>query len=636
MIINLDIETRSDLELPDVGGFRYAEHPSTRILCYSYKIDGEDEVHSVIGERLTPWLEKNLFHATVRGWNVDGFDVPVWNARFPDCKIGRSDDTMARALVVGIPAKLDKAAQFMGMQIRKDMEGHRLMMRLCRGHNPEPTGEELKRLAEYCDQDVKVEAMLAKYIPMIPEFEERVRALSNRINRRGFMVDLDLARTAVEYATAEQAELFGRIADITDGVVTRHTQRARILNWLNANGCPVPNVQKQTLEDTLNEDDIPQDCRDVIDIRLSGAKASTAKFNAALNTACEDHRVRGTFTYFGAPATGRWSGRYLQPHNLPRDTASNPFTVLSAIKAGEVDSVYKALSSLLRPMIVAPEGKTLVRCDFSAIEGRVVAWLANDSVALAEYRGAGKMYEQAAAVIYGVSAATVTKAQRQIGKVAELALGFGGGWKAFDSMARNYGVKVPPAEAKRIVKKWRAGRPAVVRLWSDVERTAIRAYRNPNNPQAVCGGKVTFIYDSAAGRLWIRLPAGRFICLPDFKVSTYDGPYGPAERLTYKRGNWYPKQGETAWPRADTYGGSLVESLAQGIARDLLAEAMLEYDDDDTPIVLHVHDEMVVEVDASRAEEIAAAMEEVMSVPPAWAVGLPLAAVAEHSVRFGK
>jgi DNA polymerase len=263
----------------------------------------------------------------------------------------------------------------------------------------------------------------------------------------------------------------------------------------------------------------------------------------------------------------------------------------------------------------------------------VVAWLANDRPALKEYAGAGKMYERAASGIYNVPMQAVTKPQRQIGKVAELALGFQGGYKAFESMAKNYGVKVPASEAKAIVKKWRAARPAVVKLWADVENAAIAAYRT-KKPVECCGGKVTFIHDVNSSNLWIRLPSSRFICLPGFRASTYDGPYGTSWRLTYKRGNWTPKQGATEWPRADTYGGSLVESLAQGIARDLLAWAMMELED--WGIVMHVHDEIVCEVPAEDASECLESMTDIMSMTPDWADGLPLAAVGEISDRFGK
>ena len=634
--VNIDIETRSACELFTSGGFKYAMDPSTRILCYAYKID-EQPVKGVIGEEVPEDLHRALkLGAEVRGWNVSGFDVPVWNNRMPvPIEAWQVNDTMDRARVIGIPAMLKKAAVFMNLNIRKDLEGHKLMMKLCKADNPEPTESELDRLLKYCMVDVGVEAAIAARIPPLPDFEQPVVKLSHKINARGYLVDTYLAAEAVKFAESERLELADRLIELTDGEVTRHTQRARIFNYLNKLGADLPNLQKQTLEDALEHATHPT-IRQIIDIRLSGAKASTAKFQAALDLAGSDDRVRGTLVYYGASATGRWSGRAVQPHNLPRETADDPYSVLGDIKAGQVKSVYKSLSTLLRPMIMAPKGRKLVRSDFSAIEGRVVAWLADDKPALKEYRGEGKLYEQAAAGIYHIRADQVTKQQRLVGKVAELALGFQGGYKAFDSMARNYGVKVAVSEAKQIVKNWRKSRPAVVRLWDEIEASAIQAYKRKGRPVQACKGKVQFVVDPATNDMWIQLPSGRFICLPDFKATPYDSPYGPRTRLTYKRGNWTPAAGQHEWPRGDTYGGSLVESLAQGIARDLLAVAMLEADEQGMDIVMHVHDEIIVECDDAEAEGVKKELAKIMSTTPAWAWGLPLDAEPVISQRFGK
>jgi DNA polymerase len=645
-IINIDIETRSACDLLAAGGMKYAEDPTTEILCYAYKIDDQPAVSVIcypdIADGFPPrdLQDAILAGATIRGWNIAGFDVPVWNNTYGGpayISPEQIDDTMDRARAVGVPARLANAARFMDLDIHKDMEGHQLMKRLCRASAPEPTDEELDRLSEYCRMDVEVEALLAKRLPPLPSFEIPVMRLSHEINQRGFLVDLDLCHQAVAFAVKENNELSKRLEELTDGIVTRHTQRGRILNFVNDMGAKLPNLQRQTLEDAVeNPADYDPAVVEILEIRLSGAKASTAKFQAAINMAGRDGRVRGTFVYYGASATGRWSGRGIQPHNLPRETADDPYTVVADIQSGQVKSVYKALSTLLRPMIMAPKGKSLVRCDYSAIEGRVVAWLADDKPALREYKGAGRLYERAAAGIYGVPIDKVTKAQRQVGKVAELALGFQGGHMAFASMAKNYGVKVSEVEARGIVSKWRESRPAVVSLWEEVETAAVRAFHKKNREITCCKGKVSFIFDEETENLWIKLPAGRFICLPAFRVDLKEGPFGTTDRLSYKRGNWTPAQGAPEWPRADTYGGSLVESLAQGIARDLLAFSMLHLGHDDYDIVMHVHDEIVVESPDALADKCLSHMKAIMSVTPGWAKGLPLSAEGEISKRFGK
>jgi len=629
-VISMDLETRSLCDLKKTGGFRYAEDPSTKILCYAYKIDA-GPILAVMGEHIPDLLRELIVGgATIQAWNGAGFDLPVWNARFPDCTISLSqlDDPMDRARAAGLPASLDNAAKFMGLDIRKDREGHRLMLELCNAENPEPTKAQLRRLLAYCEVDVEVESNLSKLIPPLPEFEKRAALQSHEINKRGIAVDLPLAKRAIKFAEAEAEELTDRINYLTAGEVTRHTQVARLKKWLG-----LENVQKATLEALLDDETVSPEHKAVMEIRLSGAKASTAKFSAAVRTACADGRVRGAFVYGGAQTTMRYSGRILQPHNMPRVTASDPHQVLTDIEAGEVDSVYKALSSLLRPMIIAPAGRKLVRCDYSSVEGRVGAWLAGDVAAVKEYEGDGKIYELAASAIYGCNIEDVTKAQRQIGKVSELACGYGGGHNAFSAMGRAYGVSVPENTARNIVSAWRLSRPYIVAAWTDVERCAIAAHKEKGSVHECFSGKIKMVVDPH-NNMWIRFSSGRFTCLPNFKVELVDSLYGYSEEMSYSVGHVTPGKGVRVWPRGYLYGGKLFNFCCQGTARDLLVESMQDLDNYD--IVMHVHDEIVIEVDEDDAEKCLDDMVRVMSVAPEWAKGLPLSAVGEISERFGK
>lgn len=637
MILNLDLETRSACDLPTCGGYKYSHDPSTHILCYSYKLDGQI-VMSVTGETVHPDVRAAIQSgATVRAWNGVGFDREVWNARFPDCQISlaQTDDTMDRARACGLPGSLDLAARFLGLNQRKDFKGHRLMLKLCNATTPTPTDDELRRLSAYCSQDVVTESNLVGFIPPLNETEEKIRQLSHQINERGIYVDVDLAQRAVQFADVEHAELSLRLKRLTGGNVERHTQRNQLLKFLQGRGVNIQDLQKATLE-ALTDSDVPDEvAREVIDIRLSGAKASTAKFKAALNMVMDDGRVRGTFVYFGAQATGRFTSRALQVHNMPRDSSTDVEASLMSLEERTCKSVYKTLSTLLRPMITAPAGRTLVRCDYSAIEGRVMAWLCGDVETLREYRGRGRIYERAATAIFpGYSVDQVSKAQRQVGKVAELACQYGGGWRAFMAMGRAYGIETVKPEAEAIVRAWRRAHPEVCAFWEQTETCAIRAYRNKGSLFFCADKKVSMVVDPATESLWIRLPAGRFICLPKFDVTYEEGPYGMDAKLSYQRGNWSPAKGSDVWPRAYTWGGSIVESLCQGIARDLLCDAMLQLQHLD--IVMHVHDEIVIECAECDADDVLRQMTDVMSTAPAWAGGLPLNAVGVIDKRFGK
>jgi DNA polymerase len=396
------------------------------------------------------------------------------------------------------------------------------------------------------------------------------------------------------------------------------------------------------------EGDLPPAVEAALRLRREAAKSSTAKLVAMKERASSDGRVRGIHQYHGA-ATGRWAGRGIQAQNLPRGNLQ-PHEAEDAIDhlhdRTYIDVMYgqplDVVSSCVRGMIVPAPGYELASIDFSAIEARVLAWLAGQESVLQIFQTHGKIYEHAAAGIYRVPMEQVTKAQRQIGKVSILALGYGGGVGAFQSMARNYNVKVDDAEADEIKAAWRAANPAIVQYWYGLENAAIAALtRGGKHSAGAKGREVTYV--KSGSFLWCKLPSGRVLCYPYPEIRTVTTPWGAEkDALTYmtvvdpsRKLKLLPDpNAKGQWQRISTYGGSLAENSCQSVARDLLADAMLRFQHCDANIVMHCHDEIVVEV--KRGENKVAELEALMSELPTWAIGMPVSAEGWQRKRYGK
>ena len=357
-----------------------------------------------------------------------------------------------------------------------------------------------------------------------------------------------------------------------------------------------------------------------------------------------DGRIRGCFQYYGAYSTGRWAGRRIQLQNLPRPKIKQREidTLLtrlgqSEITAEEIDLFYgpplSVISDCLRGFLIARPGHQLIGVDFSAIESRVLAWLAGEEWKLKIYRGDGKIYEHTAAGIYRIKPDAVTKDQRQIGKVAELALGYQGGVLAFQSMAKAYGIEISDGEAKSIKYGWRDANSRIVCFWADLENAARAAILNPGLKfkAGAQGREVTYLVKGSF--LFCQLPSGRVISYPYPKISTVDTPWGASKEGVTHMGE-HPKTKK--WDRLKTYGGSLAENITQAVARDLLAEAMLRLRALGVDIVLHVHDEIVVEMQDNPAIDLVKTVENVMTEIPTWAKDLPMKAEGWASRRYQK
>jgi DNA polymerase len=585
---------------------------------------------------------------------------------WPELKPEQTYCTMAMAYAMGLPGNLEDAALAMGLQILKDAEGRGLMLRMCRPRSnkngklvwwDEP--DKLARLYAYCQQDVRVERELHKRLMPLSAKERKVWLLDYKINQRGVQVDIESAKAAISLAETVKEQCNAELAEVTNGAATTVTALAPLKEWLAERGCheALVGLAKQDVADLLDRDDLTDEVRRALTLRQEAGKASNAKFNVMANQAGEDGRLRNMYQYHGA-ATGRWAGRAVQTHNLPRDMpkAEAVERILELVRAGEhdaIDAIYgpplTMISKCLRSFFVAPPGKRLISGDFANVEGRGQAWFAGEQWKLDAFRKADAkqgpgIYELTYAKSFNVPVESVKNPseERQVGKVMELAFGYQGGVGSFRVMAKTYGVKVTDEKADEFKEAWRAAHPKIKNAWYDIQRAAISAVRSPGDSY-VCGHPGRQAKFKVVGSfLWCLLPSGRAICFPYPKL--LEGEFGP--QLTYmtvpsqedrRKGKVIadPKNSSN-WARVGTYGGSLFNNIVQGFCRDILADTMLALDDKGATIVLHTHDDVNLEVDAAKAERARELMQQVMRTPPAWAAGFPLYAECGIMERYGK
>lgn len=672
--LHLDWETRSAADLRQVGLHNYANDSTTDIWCGAFAFDDEPVETWLPGQPCPPRVHDHI----ASGGRVIAhnffFEITMNNAvavryGWPVMRPEQGECTLAMAYSMGLPGALEDAAMAVGLHLHKDMEGRGLMLRMSRPRKILPDGslvwwtddDKVQRLIAYNQQDVRVERELHKRLMPLSEKERKIWLLDYKINQRGVQIDRASATAAIMMAETLKAGYDREMDDATGGEVQTCGALIPMKKWLAERGLPEAQdgLAKQDLADILTREDVPEDVRRVLTLRQEAAKASTAKFATMLAVAGEDDRLRNLFQYHGA-ATGRWAGRKVQAHNLPRDVpkAEKVERILELVRAGDheaIDMIYGSpmsmLSKCLRGFFVPAKGKVLVGGDYSAIEGRGAAWFCGEDWKLKVFRdydaGIGPgIYELTAARILHMSVDAITPEQRQAyGKVPELALGYQGGVGAFQTMAKTYGVKLDDERADQIKNEWRALHPKIKATWYALQDAAINAVRSPGDVYQAGHAARPVKFKKVGSFLWCLLPSGRALCYPYPKL--LPGKYG--EQLTYmcvpspddkKKGKIVADPHNTAnWARVATYGGSLLENITQAICRDLLAEAMLRLDAAGFSVVLHVHDEIVAEVfdlgDGMDAEMDAAEMTSVMGEVPAWATGFPIAVECEAMARYG-
>lgn len=654
-MIACDYETYSACDLKTAGLDNYARHESTGIHCFSW---GSDPFE------IQTWHEGEPFPEELREYVAKGGIFTAWNAAFeialwrycavrkygwPDVKPEQFRCSMAQSYAMSLPGALEKAANALGLEQQKDMKGSRVMLQLAQ---PKADGsmwtraeapEKFDQLYQYNRQDVRTELAARERLMELSDYEQTIWQIDQRINNRGVQVDLAAVNAAIRLVESEKQRLDADMLRVTGGEVGKCTEVQLLVKWIRNQGVDIKGVAKSDVLDALRGE-LPPAVVAALNLRKEAAKSSTAKLIAMRDAASADGRVRGILQYHGAN-TGRWAGRRIQVQNFPRGSLS-PEQVEDAVNhircyqpkdaAFYLDMAYgqplDVISSCLRGMIVAKDGNELVAADFNAIEARVLAWLAGQESVLEIFRTHGKIYEHAAAGIYNKPMEEVTKAERQIGKVAVLALGYQGGVGAFQSMARIYGVKMPDAEADKIKTAWREAHPKIVGYWHDLESAAINAVQLGCVCRAGAAGRqVAFKKDGSF--LWCRLPSGRVLCYPYPAVRDVEVPWGGTKPALFY---WCVNGTTNKWEETNTYGGSLAENVTQAVARDLLADAIVRLEHNGHPVVMHVHDEVVVEVPADAPADTVEKIETLISQTPQWAHGLPVSAEGWRGRRYRK
>jgi DNA polymerase len=557
--------------------------------------------------------------------------------------------TAAQARANCAPGSLEDVGRFASSSMRKDHRGNQLIRLLCipkadGTFNTDPIL--LAEMGNYALQDVRTMRAISQAMRQLSDDELLDYHVNERINDRGVLLDKPLCEAAVRYADEELQEIEQIVAEVTQGEITsvrspkmrewvleRVGDEAKKLMEVYKDGDKKYSIDKSVRANLLifaeeNPDEIPPEVADVIQCADDLWASSVAKFKRLKDLADEeDHRVRGAFVFAGGSATGRASSYGAQVHNFTRRCAQDPDAVRQAMVRGHAivpafgKRVTDVLKGMLRPALIPRRGCSLVVADWSGIEARVNPWLSNCDAGIEKlslFARGEDVYKVNASATFHVPVTDVDNEQRQIGKVQELACGFAGGVGAFAAMGRAYGILLPEPQAKRMVAGWRMANPWAVPYWQDLESAYTRAMRNSKHEFSA--GRVTYMYDGQ--HLWYALPSGRVLCYPFAKLE--------ADGVTYAKAAWKPAADAKEWPRARLWKGLACENITQAVANDLLRHSLRQLDG----VVLHVHDEIVVETD--RPEEVTLEMERAMCTPPDWATGIPLGVEIHAMQRYGK
>ena len=631
---HLDFETYSAADLPLVGAWRYAEDPSTEIMIVSFELD--DGTHKTFyyedPEQLRP-----LFDAVERGEVIKAhnahFERVLWEkvgvARhgWPLVPSKQWDCTAARAGMCSLPRSLEACAVALKLPVNKDTKGRQLIMKYSKpnrkGERVFPEGEDREDFAKYCRQDVIVEKKIDAVLPPLPPREKLIFRLDYAVNDRGIPVDVASLNEAMDFIDHYTEKLVSQTVDTT-GV--RPSQREKILEWLEDQGLGLPDLQRATVEAVINDPETRDDVRKVLMSRLEVSKAGTKKLKTMLACASEDGRVRGSFFYHGA-TTGRWGSGGVQFQNLARpEPGYDPAEVLENLD--HLDEVYdtplSAIASSVRGFLATD--KKFVVGDYSAIEARVLAWLANEKWLLDDFKNNRDAYKTMASKIFGVGYDEVDGDKRFFGKQTVLGCGFGMGALKFAATCERFGVPITEERAAEIVTLYRSETPAITRFRNGCETTAIRAIRDGGRHKL---GPTSFTirkFGNGTRVLCWDLPSGRSLYYPEPRLErkvVFGRERDVIQYKTYYRGMWVDET---------TYSGRLSENVTQALARDVLCDGMISLEKGGYPLILHVHDEAGSEADDPDPRDFERRMCEVRP----WASDIPLAAEAKVMKRYQK
>lgn len=641
-VMGVDIETYSSVDLAGSGVYAYTEAPDFDILLIGYKFDDEAEVHVIdtlavdrdfdpelyeFREALTdPGIIKTAFNA-----NFERTCLAKWTGAAMPPEEWRC--TMIKALTLGLPGNLADVGIAMGLpeEKLKDPQGKALIQFFSKPCKPTRTnGQRTRNLPahdpakwklfiEYNRQDVVTEQEILRQLDIYktPESEQQLWALDQHMNDNGVKLDIPMVEKIVEYDTQRRQELQEE-AKVLTGLANPNSL-AQLKKWLSKQGVTMTSVTKDTIAATL-QTDIPDSVRRMLEIRTALGKTSVAKYSTMLTAVCQDHRLRGILQFYGANRSGRWAGRLVQTHNLAKNSLPDLDLARELAAAGDFDTLTTlfgetafVFSELIRTAFIPSDGCRFVVSDFAAIEARVLAWIAGEEWTLEAFRQGKDIYCETASMMYRVPVEKHGQNShlRQKGKVAVLACGYQGGVGAMKRMDK--GGSIPEDELQSVVDQWREANPKVVKLWRTCELAAKTAIQEHRTVRLAHG--IAFSYINR--NLFIQLPSGRKLCYWDTRLKQDD--YTGRLSITYMGVNQETKQ----WGETETYGGKLVENIVQATARDCLAVAMTRVSALGYKIVMHVHDEMIVDV-PNTDTEAPGRINAIMAQPIDWAEGLPL------------
>jgi DNA polymerase len=665
-VLIIDFETRSRADLTKIGAHKYALDESTQIICMGWRLRGEtgvwrplplyDEFNGIPG-----FVADYIINGDglVVAWNAE-FDRQIWincmpdNWQFADY---RWYCAAAQARVNAMPGGLGNCTKALTGRNQKDIRGDKLIRMLS---IPQADGSFnndqnlLMEMADYCARDVDETHRCLSETRFMTPTEHRDWLNTVEVNDNGVRIDTELAAAAAQYAEEEASDIGAILTKLTNGKVTKHTQIQRAKEWVQKHippgGASLMTVykkgeKKESFDKAVRQrllvaDDehvltLPAHVREVIELVDAANKSSVAKYKTMLDRADpEDQRVRGAFVYAGAGQTLRFAARGLQLHNFTRDCF--PAEVVGEMRdkiiaGAEITKPLHSLARMLRSALIPDNGNVFVVGDWSSIEARALPWLAGDFRADDRL----KLFEDDVD-IYEITATKLGFDDRQIGKVAELSLGYAGGVGAFQTMAGNYGVAVNDAMAQQVVRNWRLTNPWAVHFWNALEKAAKKAVANPGKVYEA--GRVSYCFYPSliSGTLVCTLPDGSTIQYPKAalqEVMQFDQPQVVVSAL---KANWTPAAGEREWPRVVLWRGLLAENVTQALCAALLRDAVDRALRAGFPVVAHVHDEIITEVSAGIQEDARSKLRQLMETRPKWAPELPLKAEPTVMHRYGK
>ena len=639
--MGIDIETYSSAPLPKCGVYRYCDAPDFEILLFSYAFDdapvqtidlacGESLPKEVLLALEDPNVLKVAYNAQFERVCLSKYlghwlDPHQWRC------------TMVMAASLTLPGRLADVAVALGTAEKKMEEGKELIRYFsvpCKPtkanggrtrNRPSDAPEKWAVYKQYNAQDVETERAIRKALEKypLPEQEWAYYALDQQINDRGVRVDRLLVKQAMRVDQAFSEQAFRRAQELTG--LENPGSVNQLKAWLADQNMPMESLAKKLVQEKAK--DAEGVVAELLNLRLELSKTSVKKYEAMARCLCRDGRVHGLLQFYGASRTGRWAGRLVQAQNLPQNHLPDLNLAREMVKAGDEQlieilfgSVPNTLSELIRTAFIPKDGCRFIVADFSAIEARVLAWLANEEWVLDEFRGKGKIYEATASRMFHIPQESIVKGNpnyeyRQKGKQATLSCGYGGGVGALKAM----GAKMPEAEMQPLVDAWRAANPNIVAFWGALDRAARTVIRKKTSVRV---GKVTLYWQD--DKMFMRLPSGRNLC--------YQSPHFTMNRFGSDAIGYYAPSASGQMVEQETFGGKLAENATQAIARDILAHALLTLEKSGYPVVFHIHDEAVIEMPIGEGSLEEACC--LMAIAPDWAEGLPLRADGEDDLSF--